>query len=194
MTTTSWKHRLGFEVEMVFDGQGWQCRCEALNIEVEIRNQAAQDFEQTLEDWINSHLRLKKASGIVSPPKTIWDIMSQMVEGGEVVIAPRGRLVIFERGANSVSLFHDRDGRLRLVAKNGKITTSEPVAYNPLLAPAGEWHLASDARRVYEEWAQKVSPKEARRPLWQFRPAVDGLMRRHNLSRDVAAEMYKERN
>lgn len=201
MTTSErsvWKHKLGFEVEMDFDGQGWQCRCQSLGIETTIQNQAPQDMEMVMEDWINDYLAIKSASQIVAPPKqpgqpqTIWGILSELV-AGDLVIAPRQQTIIFEKGKSSVSLFHDRDGRLRLVARNGLTTTSPPIAHNPMSAPPGEWHLVKDARAVYVAWVGSVQDHKERRPLWQLRPAVDELMVRHNLSRDEAVEMYRER-
>lgn len=201
MTTSErsvWKHKSGVEVEMVFDGQGWQCRCQALGIETTIRNQAAQDIEMTLEDWINGHPAIKPAAQVVAPPKqpgqpqTIWGILSELVSR-DLVIGPREKKVIFEKGKSSVSLFHDRDGRLRLVARNGLTTTSPPIAHNPMSAPPGEWHLVADARAVYDAWVGSAQDHKERRPLWQLRPAVDELMVRHNLSRDEAVEIYRER-
>ncbi len=202
MTTTSkersvWKHGLGFEVEMFFEGHGWQCRCQSLAIETKIQNQAPQDLAEVLEDWIDGHLSIKQASQIVAlpqskPPKTIWGIMSKLVEG-DLVIGPRQQKIIFEKGKCSVSLFHDRDGRLRLVARNGLTTTSPPIAHNPMSAPVGEWHLVKDARSVYDAWVGSVKDHKEQNPLWQLRPAVDALMRKHNLNRDEAVEMYREK-
>lgn len=199
MTGTSersiWKHSLGFEVNMVFKGQQWHCQCEALGIETVVQHQASKDLELTLADWIGDHLKLKKASQITSPSqkKTIWDILSEVIKGDGLVIAPRGEKMIFQRGACSVSLFHDRDGRLRLVARNGSTTTSPPIAHNPFSAPAGEWHLVKDARKVYEGWVRGARAMKDRRPLWHHRPAVDALMKKHNVSRDEAADLWQER-
>ena len=200
MTTTSkerstWKHKLGFEVEMFFEGQGWQCRCQSLAIETMIENQAPQDMEMAMEDWINDYLAIKSAGKIVAPlnqPKTIWAILSELISD-ELVIGPRQQRIIFEKGKCRVSLFHDRDGRLRLVARNGLTTTSPPIAHNPISAPVGEWQMLKGARAVYDTWVGSVKDHKARRPLWQLCPAVDALMRKHNLSRDEAVEMYRER-
>ena len=191
----SWKHTMGFEVEMSFDGKVWQCRCQDLDIETTIQNQAAQDLDAALEDWINTSLAIKPASQIVAPPKrtkTIWGILSRLI-GGDLVIGPRQEKVIFQKREHSVSLFHDRDGRLRLVARNGLTTTSPPIAHNPMSASAGEWHLVRDAQAVYDAWVETAKNHKPQRPLWHHRPAVDALMRAHGVGRDEAAAMWTGR-
>lgn len=185
---TTWRHPLGFEVEMMFDRQAWQCRCQALDIETTIQNQAAEDLEVSLGDWINDYL----ASKPPKPAPTIWGILSEMIKDA-LVIAPRQEKVIAREGDHSVSLFHDRDGRLRLVNRNGLTTTSPPIAHNPMSAPAGEWHLVKDARRVYEGWVGLAKAHKPQRPLWHHRPAVDALMKKHGIGRDEAAAMWNVR-
>lgn len=163
---TTWTHPLGFEVVMNFDGRRWVCRCEALDIETTMQNQPPEDLARAVESWIDGHLHLKKASQIGgrSPVagQTIWDIVFELIAGGDLVVAPRSEKVIFESGGNKVTLFHDRDTRLRLVIRNGGLpVTSSPIAYNPFSAPAGEWHLVDNVRQVYEDWVLKY--KEASR-------------------------------
>lgn len=201
MTVTSkerstWKHPLGFEVEMSFgDGQNWQCRCQALAIETTIQNQGAQELEEEIEDWINDFLAIKPASEIVAPPKQtdkFWGILSRMIKEG-VDIGPRSEKKISGKEGHSVSLYHDRDGRLRLVARNPLTTSSAPIAHNPMSAPAGEWHLVDNARLVYEGWVVDAKNNKPLRPLWHHRPAVDALMEKHGVGRDEAAVMWNVR-
>lgn len=156
-----WTHPAGLAVEMEFDGAGWLCRCEGVG-EMLIRNQAAEDMEMMLNDWIADQLAAQaQAAGEGEPPKTIWEKVIELVEGGGLIIAPKGRLTIWESESDhSVSLFHDRSGGLRLIGKNGPVKMSGVLAQNPARAAANVWRLVEGARGVYDAWAAGVRGRE----------------------------------
>jgi hypothetical protein len=46
-------------------------------------------------------------------------------------------------------------------------------------------------------WMVRTEPQQeiwVRRPLWHYRRSVTGLMDRHGIDRDTAAEVYRERD
>lgn len=60
---------------------------------------------------------------------TIWEMFAKVIEGQTVKIVPGGKQILWESGRSSISIVREvKRNYLRLICKNGKLTTSRPVA------------------------------------------------------------------
>lgn len=99
-------------------------------------------------------------------PQTIWDIVCEAISNDQITVAPLKEQIVFQGEHHSVSLFRRRDENLVLVARNGKVTTSAPIArwgrdYTRISGGAS-WQLTVEAQRNYKAWAKKAQEKKAK--------------------------------
>jgi hypothetical protein len=153
-----WTHPLNFQVKMDFDGEAWVCHCEDLGVEATIPNQEMGALEKVLEDLIDDRLCLKKASGIKpkSSSKSIWDLMLVEIESG-LILWPNAHKKLFQKGASSIFLVHNRTGYLSLMLKNGKVNLSPPLVRNPTRGAVDDWRLLDKAREIYDTWVERIT-------------------------------------
>lgn len=147
---------------------------------------------------------------------TVWQTVSELINNpAGLDLGPGGQRVVFEGGQKCVTLFHDRDNRLRLIAKSGEriLGLSLAIAFNPTTASADDWRWLDSARSAYDTWAMTVKAKKGacrtvrqvpqaapkkravspQRLVLENRPSVGAIAERHGIPLDIAAEVYKER-
>lgn len=143
--TVELKHRFGI---------GWKCRCQEIGLEIVIPSEAA-------HEEIKSQL-IAKIDQVTAKPKSIWDILTDLIDNDQITVAPLKEQVIWEGNGSSVSIFRRTSDYLVLVARNGKQTTSKPVAHwgrddNHISGARGCWKILKyDGERNYREWAKKA--------------------------------------
>lgn len=147
---------------------------------------------------------------------TVWQTVTELINNpAGLDLGPGGQRVVFEGGKKCVTLFHDRDNRLRLIAKSGEriLGLSLPIAFNPTTASVDDWCWLDSARSAYDTWAMTVKAKKGgcrtvrqvpqaapkkravspRRLVLESRPSVKKIAARHGIPIEVAVEVYRDR-
>lgn len=156
-----WYHPiLKVEVEVRFrfytGWRGWKVRCLKLGIETQFDPQSHDDLAEAIESWIDQFL---KRADPDPQPKTIWEILVEKIEAEDINLWPNERETLWESksGQTKVDIFCNRTRQLMLVAVNGKMTISKPLAINPKTAPAYDWRLTTNAHQKYQIWVKQVT-------------------------------------
>lgn len=94
---------------------------------------------------------------------TIWEMFAKVIESQIVKVVPGGKQILWKSGRSSISIVREVERNyLRLICKNGKLTTSRPLArwgkdHSSMNGDCdGEWLINGDAEVNYALFIAEV--------------------------------------
>lgn len=95
-------------------------------------------------------------------PKTIWEMLVDLIDRQAIALLPGHEHPLWQNGKAKVSLRRrPSDDRLVLIARNGQVTTSKPIAYwgsdlAHISGRQGKWLLTEEARANYDAFVAQA--------------------------------------